>query len=99
MGYFQVTSGELRQNAEELNELNKRFLLETENLMNCQVELKNDWTGEANDSFNREFLKDKSHLDSFHNIVGQYVQSLLTIADKYEEAENRNLSLAGSRTY
>lgn len=99
MAYFQVTAAELKQKAEELNGLNQRFMTETESLVNAQNALKSTWEGEANDSFTREFLKDKAFLENFQNAVSQYIEALNLISAKYEEVENRNLSLAGNRTY
>lgn len=99
MAYFQVTSSELKQKAEELSNLNQRFMNEVEGLVNSQASLKSSWEGEANEAFNSEFLRNKVQLDNFKSAVAQYVDALMVISAKYEEAEARNLSLAGTRSY
>lgn len=99
MAFFQVTASELRQKAEELVSLNQRLSSESENLVNAHNSLKATWEGEANEAFSREFLRDKTHIDNFISAVSQYAEALNSISSKYDEAENKNLSLAGTRTY
>jgi len=99
MAFFQVTAAQLKEKAEELTGLNQKLVTETENLVSAENGLKASWEGEANEAFSREFQRDRVQLDNFTNAVNQYVEALLNIAQKYEEAENRNLSLASSRTY
>ena len=99
MSFFQVTSTELRTKAEELKGLNQKFVNEMENLVSSENTLKAIWEGEANEAFSREFQRDIVQLQNFKEVVNQYSEALLVIAQKYEEAESRNVSLAGSRAY
>ena len=54
---------------------------------------------EAKEAFNSAFIKDKSTMDAFKSAIDQYVQALLVIAARYEEAEKKNVSVAATRSY
>lgn len=98
MAFFQVTAFELRNKAEELRDLNQRFLSEEEKLNNYHDALNGMWEGETKESFSREFIRDKGRMDNFFNAINQYIEALNLVASKYEEAESRNVALANSRT-
>jgi len=98
MSFIQVTAEELRNRANELQGLNSRFQTEIENLLSCQSNLNTMWEGEAKEAFNQAFQKDKGTMDSFKSAIDQYIQALLTIASRYEEAEKKNLSMATTRS-
>lgn len=98
MSFIQVTAAELRNRATELQGLNSRLQTEIENLMSCQSNLNTMWEGEAKEAFNQAFMKDKGTMDSFKSAIDQYIQALLTIASRYEEAEKRNLNMASTRS-
>lgn len=93
MSFIQVTAAELRNKASELQGLNTRFMGEVENLMNCEQNLNSMWEGEAKDAFNQVFIKNKGIMNSFKNAIDQYIEALMVVAARYEEAENRNYSL------
>jgi hypothetical protein len=38
-------------------------------------------------------------MDVFHHLISQYVQALLEIAARYEQAEARNREIASARSY
>ena len=99
MAYIQVTSSELRTKAEELRGLNQRFTQEIENMLSHQNNLNSMWEGEAKEAFNQAFNQDKGKLDNFKNAIDAYIQALTTIAARYEDAEKKNFSIAGQRTY
>lgn len=99
MSFFQVTAAELRKKAEELKGLNSRFKNSTDVLKNTEQSLKAMWEGEANTAFHNAFIKDAEVMDIFHTVINQYIEALLVIAKRYEEAENRNIATASSRSY
>ncbi|MBO4901933.1 MAG: WXG100 family type VII secretion target [Lachnospiraceae bacterium] len=99
MAFFCVTSSRLRAGAEELTQLNSRFQAATEELDGTETALKGMWEGSANDAFHAAFIRDRGQMDAFHEAIVHYVQALLTIAAKYEEAEARNTQIAGTRNY
>ena len=99
MAYFCVTSSGLRQSAEELTQQNRRFLADAENLDAAEAALKGMWEGNANEAFHSAFLRDRTQMDAFHTAIEQYVQALLVIAAKYEEAEAKNMQIASERHY
>ncbi|MCR4807748.1 MAG: WXG100 family type VII secretion target [Lachnospiraceae bacterium] len=99
MSFFQVTAAELRKKAEQLKGLNSRFKTGVETLQNTEQALKSMWEGEANDAFHAAFIRDKGQMDQFHALIGQFIEVLLIIAAKYEAAENKNISIATTRSY
>ncbi len=99
MAYFCVTSSKLRTCAEELTQQNARFKAGAEELDTAEAALKGMWEGSANETFHAAFLKDRSQMDAFQTAIAQYVQALLAIAARYEEAEARNTQVASARTY
>lgn len=99
MSFIQVTSMELRNKATELQGLNAKFQTEIENLLSHQTNLNSMWEGEAKETFNNAFMRDKGNMDNFKNAIDQYIQALLVIAERYEEAEKRNISTASMRSY
>ncbi len=99
MSFFQVTAAELRKKAEQLKGLNSRFKTGTETLQTTEQALKSMWEGEANDAFHVAFTRDKGQMDQFHNVIEQFIEALLVIAAKYEAAENKNISIAATRSY
>lgn len=99
MSFIQVTSNELKSKASELQGLNSRFQTELENLMSHLNTLNSMWEGEAKETFNQAFAKDKSSMDRFKSAIDQYVQALNLIASKYEDAEKKNISTASTRTF
>jgi len=99
MSFLQVTAEELKNKSTQLQGLNTRFQSEIENLMTCQSNLNTMWEGEAKEAFNQAFIRDKGNMDSFKSAIDQYVQALMVIAARYEEAEKRNISTATTRTF
>ncbi len=99
MGYFEVTSREIRSKASALSELNQQFKQKAGDLENKEISLCTMWEGDAKSTFHMAFTKDKSQMDAFHALIGQYVEALLEIAQRYEEAERRAAELAAARNY
>lgn len=99
MSFFQVTAAELKKKAEQLKSLNSRFKTDTDTLQTTEQALKSMWEGEANDAFHTAFTRDKGQMDQFHAVIEQFIEALLIIAAKYETAENRNISIATTRSY
>ena len=44
-------------------------------------------------------MNDRQQMDVFYGLIAQYVQALLEIAARYEEAEARNREIAAARRY
>lgn len=99
MGLIQVTSAELRKQAEQLKSLNGSFKNNIGTLESTELSLKSMWEGQANTAFHNAFIKDKGQMDNFNNLIEQYIQALLEIAAKYEAAEAKNTDTATTRSY
>ena len=99
MSFFQVTSAELRKKAEQLKGLNSRYKSGVDSLQTTEQTLKTMWEGEANETFHNAFKRDKDQMDRFHTAIERFIEALLIIAAKYEEAENKNIATAATRSY
>jgi len=99
MSFIEVTSEELKNKASELQGLNARYQAEIENIINCQNNLNTMWEGEAKEAFNQVFNRNRTVLDSFKTAIDSYIQALNVIASRYDEAEKRNIAMAGSGAY
>ena len=99
MSFFRVTSSELRRKASRISELNSQFRSKANELGEQENTLCNMWEGQAKDAFHQAFLRDRQQMEIFHQLIGQYVQTLLEIASRYERAEERNREIAASINY
>lgn len=99
MSFIQVTASELKNKASELQGLNSKFQSEIENLTSYKNALDSMWEGDAKELFNSAFMKDRGNMDKFKSAIDQYTQALLVIAERYEEAEKRNMSTVTERKY
>ena len=99
MAFFQVTSRELRNKAETLRNLNGQFRAKCNDLSSQEQELCSMWEGQAKDAFHHAFARDQEQMTSFEKLIERYVEVMLEIAARYEEAENRNAEIASSRSY
>lgn len=99
MAFFQVTSSELRSRAARLQELNGQFGAKAAEMGEQENSLCSMWEGEAKSAFHQAFLRDRQQMDAFCQLIGQYIQALLEIAARYEEAEARNREMAMARKY
>ena len=99
MAFFQVTSSVLRQKAGNLKQLNAQFKAKAAALSEKEASLCGMWEGTARDTFHQAFLRDRQQMDAFYQLIEQYVQALLEIAARYEQAEARNRELAAARKY
>lgn len=99
MAMIQVTSVRLRNAAQELQNLNGQFRNKAQELSGKEQALCQMWEGQAKDAFHAAYVRDSQQMDAFSQLIGQYVQALLEIAERYEQAEIRNAEIAGSRSY
>ena len=99
MAFFQVTSSELRNKASRLQELNGQFKAKASELQEKESALCSMWEGEAKNMFHQAFMNDRQQMNAFYGLIAQYVQALLEIAARYEEAEARNREIAAARKY
>jgi len=99
MSFFQVTPQELRGRAGRISELNSQFKAKETELTEQETALCSMWEGGAKDAFHQAFTRDRQQMDVFHQLISQYVQALLEIAARYEQAEARNREIASARNY
>ncbi len=97
MSMFRVSSSELRQKASQLEQMNAQFKTAVEGLTNQEQSLASMWEGEAQKAFRTAFNNDRQQFNNFYNGIAKYIQALLDAAQKYDEAEAKNLSTAQTR--
>ena len=95
MAQFSVTAAELRNKAEQLRQQNEQFKTLSNDLKDKENGLSGMWEGDARNTFRNEFQRSASYMDNFHNGINQYIQALEQIIRKYEEAEAKNVEIAG----
>ena len=99
MAAFNVTPAQLKSLASELEQLNSQFKSAVGNLEQTEQNLGTMWEGEAKNAFRSAFQRDKSNMDLFHANILKFVAALNTMAAKYEQAENANVSTGTQRSY
>lgn len=97
MSMFRVSSSELRQKADQLEQMNNQFKAAVEALSSQEQSLATMWEGEAQKAFRTDFNNDRQQFDNFYNGIVKYIQALRDAAQKYDEAEAKNLSTAQTR--
>lgn len=99
MAFFSVTSKELRNRAGRISDLNSQFRAKAAQLGEQETALCGMWEGVTRDTFHQAFTHDKQQMDAFCQLIAQYVQALLEIAARYEQAEAKNREIAAARNY
>lgn len=99
MSFFQIDSKNLRNEGSRLEELIQKFRGEKENLTANEQTLKSMWEGEANENFHQAFMRDLGQMEAFIDLLVNYVRVMETIADRYDNAEARNMGIASNRIY
>ena len=94
MSFYQIDSRQLRAKKEELLSLNRRFSQEKESLCAKEAQLRSMWEGAANESFHAQFLRNAGQMDAFAETIDRYLVVMDSIAQRYDEAEQRNLGRA-----
>ena len=97
MAEIKVTPKELRNKAQELQNLNKQFRTEVEKMVGYRTQLDSMWDGEARLAFDKAFDTDKAKWETFAKNIDDYVQKMLETAETYETAEQNNLQTASTR--
>ncbi len=90
MSFYQVDSRQLRSKKDELASLLQRFISEKENLVSSEAELGSMWEGAANDSFHAQFIRNSQMMESFIELLRQYINVMESIAQRYDLAEEKN---------
>ena len=94
MSAFTAHASQLRAKAEELTNLNSSFKSNVSELETCEQNLSSMWEGQAKEAFHQAFTSDKVQMTNFSTLIDKYVNTLLSIAAKYEQAELANVETA-----
>ena len=99
MALIRVSANELRARAEQLNEMNNSLKAKVEEFSASADSLAAQWEGEARDAFANACAQDKAQMENFIQVIQQFYQALIAMAQAYENAESKNLEIASNRTY
>lgn len=99
MAEIRVTSSELRNKAAELRQLNDQFKTAVGDMTTTENHLMGMWDGEAKEAFDSAYNNDVTQMDEFYKTIEKYCQALENNAEKYDSAEQKNLTTASSRSY
>ena len=99
MSKYTVTASDMQRVINELTSANSEFKSRVSELEAAQQELSSQWQGDANTAFNQAFQNDKGQWTTFANLIDQYVQTLSTILQTYQTAEQTNTETARTRSY
>ena len=94
-----VTVSQLEAKANELETLNTNFRNQVSEMEASEEALRGMWEGEANAAFHNAFVSDKIQMQNFYNAIAMYVYKLREIARRYQNAEQKNHTIATERTY
>ena len=97
MATIRVSANELRARAQQLANLVAALKALLEEFDAAVEALAAQWEGEARDAFLNAAKQDKAQIENLIKFIEQFIQALLEIARKYEEAEQRNFDLALER--
>lgn len=95
MGEIRVTSSVLRQKADELERLNALLNSKIGELNTVRAELSREWQGDANQAFQIMFQRDIQQFIRFKLVINSYIVNMRLIAARYDQAESKNVALAG----
>lgn len=99
MSSIRVTAAQLKSSAAELESLNGQFKSAVGELESLEGTLRGSFEGEASEAFHGAFTRDKTQMDNFYNAILAYVNTLNTLAAKYEQTESANVEIAKVRNY
>lgn len=99
MSQYTVTIQQITSAIDTLTQLNSEFKTATSNLETTEGQLCSMWEGEARDTFDAAFKKDKTQMDNFYNAIQQYINVLTQTREKYLAAEQANTETASTRNY
>jgi WXG100 family type VII secretion target len=94
-----VSTAELNKAVTQLTEKKDSFKIKLEELLSQQEQLASQWSGEASTAFAQAFQADKALWDNFAQVLEVYIQTLQSISQGYDKAEEINKSTASTRTY
>ena len=91
---FEVTPQQLMNTASELEELGATYQEKITKTEEARSQMDGQWVSDDSREFNRNCQECLSDMQKILDLIGQYRESLKTIAKNYAEAEQRNVEIA-----
>ena len=95
MATIRVSANELKARAEQLNEMNQSLKAKVEEFESAAGQ----WEGEAKEAFLAAAKQDLEQMLNFIQVILEFYQKLLYMAQNYEATERKNLEIATTRSY
>ena len=89
-----VSTNELRNKAETLQQQNQQLSKALEALSTQEQTLSGQWEGDAQQAFRSSFQKDMQKFQEFVKGINEYVLALENICKTYDTAESTNVDIA-----
>ncbi len=99
MAQIKVSANELKARAEQLNEMNNTLKAKVDDFRTSADALAAQWEGEARDAFVNACNQDQEQMNTFIQVIQEFYQRLLFMAQNYEATERKNVEIATTRTY
>lgn len=93
-GMIQVTPKTLRSKADELRSQNKTLRTQIDQFRSQANSLNGMWEGDAHNAFKAETTKSMGKMEQFCAAIDNFATALDNIANQYEAAESKNVSIA-----
>lgn len=93
---IQVTPKTLRTKADDLRSQNKTLRSHLDQLRTQANSLDGMWEGDAHNAFKSDFTNNMSKIEQFCSAIDTYATALENIANQYETAESKNVSIAST---
>ena len=94
---FRVSTAQLIQQAQELQNLNERFKAEVTAMTEKEEALSSMWEGEARNAFHNAYATDAEKFANFYNGIVRFSQALSDVAQNYQKAEAQAAAIATTR--
>ena len=99
MATIRVSANELKARAEQLNEMNQSLKAKVDEFESAVQALAGQWEGEAKEAFLAAAKQDLEQMLNFIQVILEFYQKLLYMAQNYEATERKNLEIATTRSY
>ena len=98
MALNRVNTQEMRNAANNVEQLAADYTRQVQALYTAGSELDRMWEGDANTSFNAQLGQDQARFEALNRVIAQYVQGLRDNADQYDRSEADAVSTLQTKT-
>ncbi len=97
MAQIRVSTQELRNTANELEQCNEVFRTQAAGLRDDENLLSQSYEGDSQKQFHTAFMANAEKFDQFHMTVQNFIRQLREDADAYDRMEAENAAIASTK--